>query len=73
MAEWGNALAPDTDEPLDIVGDPMMVWANGPTGARDSRVLAGISIEIVLGVEGWPSGIPTAPARRRVRFVGEAV
>jgi hypothetical protein len=62
------------DEPVDMVGDPTSAWANGPTGARDSRLdLAGIWIEMVLGVEEWPSGMPTAPARRRVSLVGMVV
>jgi hypothetical protein len=69
-AEGGSGLAPETDEWADMVGDPVIVWANGPTGARGSRPdLLGIWIEIVFGVEEWFSGIPTAPARRNVSLV----
>ena len=52
VAEGGSGLAPETDEWADMVGDPVIAWANGPTGARGSRTdLLGICIEIVFGVE----------------------
>jgi hypothetical protein len=53
MASSSEAGVPDgREEPVDIVGEPVIAWANGPTGLVSRMDLAGIWNESKFGVDG---------------------